>query len=471
MGRAAVSPRRNRPAGPILLLILVGMVLGGVLGAVVGATQQPTFPATSLLQVSPVTLPALASLQGTPPSEQESNQYTSGELAFLAGDGLKRAVELQLGIAPIDFTAVEDSQTSVVRLTATSTSQEEAVRIVQTALDLYSARRAEQAAVRTEQSLVAVDRALAELTGPDADDGDASAARVDRLRNLRLDVILQSTDGRIDVIEPPAPAPATGSAAWLLPTVLGVVLGGLVAAAVLLGRRALSSRMESVDDVLTVVDRVLQPEIVVRDEFGVTPLTAADRRTARLLVAQIFAGQPTSGRIIVAAGVSDRSGTTAVASLVAAGAADYGPTVLLRRGRSPSGMTSPEEAGESPEGADLPADSLRIVDLTPEFSELEICGDRFYELVDAAGFTGPCVVVDAGTITDSPQLLRSLSRASVVVLVLRLGVDGMSEAAGVVAAAGSSVGRISAALTRLPLLAPLPTRSSWANRRKDASRV
>lgn len=460
-----MPPRRNRPAGPVLLAIVIGMVIGGALGALVGSTQRPTYPATSLLQVSPVTLPALASLQGTAPSEQELTQYTSGELAFLAGDGLKRAVELQLAVAPIDFTAVEDSQTSVVRLTATSTSQEEAVRIVQTALDLYSARRAKQAEAQTEQSLAAVDRALADLTGPDSDDDAAAAARVDRLQNLRLDVILQSTDGSVDVIEPPAPAPAVGAAAWLLPTVLGVVLGGLFVAAVLLGRRALSSRLESIDDVLTVVDRVLQPEIVVRGGFAAAPLTSADRRTARLLVAQIFAGQPTSDRIVVAAGVSGRSGTTTVASLVAAGAADYGPTVLLRRCPAPSGEDAdPEEARRLPDGAGprgLSTDSLSVVDLTPDRSELEIGGDRFHDLVDGAGFTSPCVIVDAGAITDSAQLLRSLSRASDVVLVLRLGADGMSEAAGVVAAAGSGAGRISAAVTRLPLLASIPTPSSW----------
>ncbi|MBW0114571.1 hypothetical protein [Pseudonocardia abyssalis] len=407
----------------------------------------------------------MASLQGAPASEQELTEYTSGELAFLAGDGLKRAVEVQLGLAPVDFTAVEDSQTSVVRLTAVSASQQEAVRIVQTALDLYSARRAEQAASQTEQSLAVVDRALAELNRPDAD-VDAAAAAIDRLQNLRLDVILQSSDGSVNVIEPPAPAPAVGSAKWLLPTVLGLALGGLSAVAVLLGRRALSSRVESIDDVLTVVDRVLQPEILVRGGVGEGPLSAADRRTARLLVAQIFAGQPISGRVVVAAGISDRSGTTTVASLIAAGAADYGPTVLLRRGRPASGDASAQETqglSDASEPSGPRTGSPNVIDLTPDHSELEVGGDRFHELVDAADLTSPCVVVDASAITDSPQLLRSLSHASDVVLVLRLGADGMSEAAGVVAAAGSGGGRISAALTRRSLLASVPMPTSWKN--------
>lgn len=457
-----MAPRRTRSAGPLLALFLVGMLLGGSIGAVIGSFSPPTYGAASLLQLSPVTLPALASLQGAQQTEQELTQYTSGELAFLSGEGLKRALEERLGTAPVDFAAVEDAQSSVVRLSATSTSQEEAIRIVRTAVELYSERRVAQDAERTAGALAAVDRALAEATGPAAPRDTGAAARIERLQNLRLDVVLQSGEGAVDIIEEPAAAAQEGSAPWVLPTALGAVLGGLVAVLAVLLRRALSSRVQSVDDVQPVVDRVLQPEVRLRSPGSrrTADQEDADLRTARLLVAQIFGGQPTIGRIVVAAGVSARSGTSTVASLVAAGAADHGSTILLRL--RPPRQPDPQPGAEAPQTRQLPdgsevtgerSDPLQIVDLPPDRPRLEIGGQRFREILAATGRANPCVVVDGGVITDSPDLLRTLSHATDVVLVLRLGADTLSDAAGVVASAGSGAGRLSAALTRLPWFA------------------
>jgi len=115
-------------------------------------------------------------------------------------------------------------------------------------------------------------------------------------------------------------------------------------------------------------------------------------------------GRPMAGRVIVVAGASSASGSEAVAAAISAAAAEL-----------------------------CPVERRRVVAGCP-LGEPE---------------TG-CLIVDGGSLADSPGLPDALRQASDVLLAFRTGVDGLSEAVTLATVANDGPARISAVLTTAP---------------------
>jgi len=441
---------RGGTLSALSVVLTVGLVLGALLGAVLGAVQGRQPSATALLQLTPPSSPALTALGGGPPSSDTAENYVAGELAYLSSSTVRETLAERLGLgSPPDFIAAQESTSSVVRLTAEAGSEAAAVRIVQSAVDLYVQHRAEQAEQRTTAALASVDAALGPLTAdPDALDDPRVQGLVDRLQNLRLDVLVQSgQDAAVEVVQPPAADPESGTPLWVLGIALGACVGGLVAVGAFRLRRTWSRRLMDPADLTGIAAKVLHPQVRLDRDWVQAPAGTDQPRyqhLARLLVAQVIGQEPTAGRTIVVAGASGASGSAAVASLIAVGAAEHGPTVLVRVGGRDSPhplLTGPVVLGRTV------YHRLWRQHVARNGHPVAPGGGTVTAAMAAADITESCVVVDAGLVTGSPAALESLRQASDVVLVVRLGVDELSDAAAVTATAGGYPGRVAAVVT------------------------
>jgi len=450
---AQLTLDRGRALSALSLVLTLGVVLGALLGALLGVVQGRQPSAAALLQLTPPSSPALTVLDGGPPPSDTATNYVAGELAYLSSSAARQALQQRLGLdsAP-GFTAAQESTSSVVRLSAEAGTEDAAVRIVQSVIDLYVQRRAAQAQQRTQAALATVDAALGPLTAEaEAVDDPAVQALVDRLQNLRLDVQLQSgRDAAVEVVQAPSADPDTGAPLWVLGAALGACCGGLLATGAFLLRRTWSPRLWDVADLAGIAGRVLLPEVRLKRGW-VQRLAGTDRQLARLLLAQVLGQCPPAGRTIVVTGASGASGTEAIAALIAVGAAEHGPTLLVRvgaRARPHPLAIAPVAIGR--DGVDVRGtghDRLWTVDVARNGHPVTLDGAAMTVAVGTAGAAEPCVIVDAGSVTGSPAALESLRQAGDVVLVVRLGVDARSEAAAVTAAAGGDAGRVSAVVT------------------------
>ncbi len=457
----ALAPR-GRSVRAVVAVVLAGMLVGAGAGSLVGAGGAPDVEASALVQLSPDREPGLGAIGA---GEETTESFTTTELAWLTGPGLRAATEERLAGAPVrSVSALRVGGSSVVEIAATGASPEEALRVVEAAVATYTERRVEQFRTSMDAAIASTEVALAELGGPDVVRSDLPTAdqfRYDRLVSARSDLLLlRSSDPQpVQVIEEPNVVAQDGPGTGLLAAVLGAVLGGLLALGAHTAWRSRTELVLAPADALSVTGRILHPELRLPADWSTRMLQVLrrdDRQHARLLVGQIAHRGSLAARIIAVVGAGPDSGSRAVATLVAVGAADRASTLLVEvnaEDRHPLVATAAERspAGRGAGAHPTDVDGLEIA----SFPRAEAghggrrrVDPRWAVAVEIALAERRCVVID---LRDMPELVRTLPPAAEVVLAVGVGVDSVPDASAVaVAVHGEQTGEPYAVVTRLP---------------------
>ncbi|MET0897034.1 MAG: hypothetical protein ABWY45_03875 [Mycobacterium sp.] len=373
---ATVTSLETRAIGARLFAAsAVGIGVGALVGGLVFGMLKPEMTATSFVRISePVELVALAGGASltTPITQDNQENYVAGEVAFLTGDGFARAVGDKMGKSePADFEVTQNGTTTVVSIGSTAESSSEAIRTVDMVLDLYRQRLAQ----RTDQRLRSILPALSQW------ESDAPSRRED-IQELRQRIELQSAPSNTLVVLQPPTADAPATHRWVIGALVGALLLGILAPAILWAIRRRAGRLSSAAEVMNIVDGVLVPAVSLRQ-----PRRRSWGESQTSLARTFWAQLPSSAsrRVVVVIGASSSSGTATVAGLLHFAASENGAVETI---------------------------TLIERDVEP--------------LVLASGDTA--LIIDAGAVGGSrlqPQAVRS---ATDLVMVSRLGVDTVLQA-------------------------------------------
>lgn len=451
-----VTGARDQSLRALLAVLATGLALGGLVGGLMAGPAGGQ-PASALVELVAMPDPALVGVDSTAPSPETLAAYVAGEFAQLSGEGFRSAVSQQVGSAEApDAPRIEVSRigtSSVVRFSATGATDQAGLKVVQTAVELYGQRRTDEFRAHIEKSIASIDQTLRDIEAPPADRNRIDAgrqARIDRLLTLRADLILQSHRGRAlaRILAPPAVSPSSPTPPWLLPAVLGALIGGLLALGARALRRSTTTTILTSADAQTVTDCVLYPQVQLSPGWATMGLRLPrphDRHTSRLLVAQISGPRPLSGRVISVVGASRASASRRVATMIALGAAAQAPTLLVEFKDAES-----EPSTDAATVSDCPpvtkTGGLVIMQLPTARSDAA-ARDGWATLHKTISDGRYCVVLDAGT---SPEVLRQLPAPVEAVLVVGLGVDSKPQAAALASAIPATTGRLLGVVTRLP---------------------
>lgn len=373
---------------------IVGAILGAVLGALLFGSLRSERTATAFLRITPpVDLTALAggADQTTPDPQDVTEQYVTGEVAYLSGEGFAQAVGLKLAeSSPASIVVAQAGGSSVVTISNSSRTADEARRTVQAAIDIYGTHLAQ----RVDQQLRAILPTLDRWQLADAADGQ----RLAEIAKLREGLLLQAAQASVVTVLQPPTVDAPGLTRWLIGALLGGVLGAALVVLAVMRRTRRAGQPELVAQLSEAVDAVIGPAVNLRATEG--PEQAA---LARTLYTQCVAAG--SHRAIVLIGASAESGTTAIATMFELAASERGPVTRV-------------DAGE---GTTLPASNP-----------------------DAT------LIVDAGAFGASALVQRAIELASVLVVVARIDYDTTANAVTASAAAQSGTAPVLGAFTYQP---------------------
>lgn len=338
----------------LLLGGLIGLCAGALLGAVaLGALAADTTATAFLRLQNPADLTAIAggANQVTPDNQDNTATFVAGEIAYLSGDGFGQAVARKMAMdKPADLMIAQASESPVVTISYSSASRDDAIRTVQAAIDLYR----QQLEQRVDAELRTILPALAEWERNDA----ADPARLQDIQRVRESVELQAAQASsLLVVQPPTPNRPSNQL-WLIGAILGGLLGGACAVAVLLARRRRSGHGSVVKTLTGSVDAVLLPavdlDLPARDAW-----TEEQARLARALYAQCPGAG--SNRAIVVVGASPPSGAPVVTTLLESAAAESGPAAATL-----SGLHAAPSPAETAGARVVHAGSVGDATLTPE---------------------------------------------------------------------------------------------------------
>jgi hypothetical protein len=278
---------------------------------------------------------------------------------------------------------------------------------------------------------------------------------IDRLSSLRADLLLLTyRDANVvDVLQPPSIVHGSGPSARLLGVVLGALCGGLAAIGAVTFWRAGTAGLISPANAGAVVGRVLHPQVRLARRWSSAAFLAdpsRDRYVPRLLATQLAGRRSLAGHVIAVTGVSPRSASAAVATMIAVGAAEQTPALLARFGGYSACAESVRGNGQGLERIPSGVDNLTVVELDNLSRPIDVARGGLAQLVDAAKSEGRCLVVHVGCLRSSPDMLHLLPSTADLVLALGAGVDTLAEAAAAVAASCTAAGRLVAVVTRVP---------------------
>jgi hypothetical protein len=395
--------------------LAVGVAVGAAVGAIIGGLGFSALgtesTATALVRLTPpVELTALATGadRATPDTEAYVTQYVAGEVAYLSGTGFTRAVGKSLGQSgPADIDVLQEIGTAVIDFSGKAASEAEAIRLVQAAIDVYAAQVGERSQRQLQTILPALDTWQAEASAA------GNVARVRDIQTVRESIGLAAgTPASITVLQAPA-VDETSESQPVLGAVLGALVGASLAPLLALSRRRKTGRLTSANQVAAYVDRVIGPAVDL-DQAARQDQSIA---LARTLLAQLTSAGPPG--VVVVIGASSASGTSEIASLLAAAAAEAGSAHLIRLENE---TTSP---------------------------------------FAATGHDGT-LVVDAGALGESWLLSEAVRHATDLVVVTRLDVDTAQQVYMVRSATRTSSSRLTAIVTIHPKN-KLPRRGSGAS--------
>ncbi|MCO1658252.1 hypothetical protein [Pseudonocardia humida] len=432
--RVGLATARGRGTGGVVLAVVLGLLLGGPAGGAAGYLLGTQASASSLVRpVPPVvvdTADGSAAVEQTGPAALTA--FLAGETVRLSDGAFAAAVAERLGRggAP-GIDVAREPGTPLLRITGTARDATSALAATTAAVQVYTERRDAENRTALDAALAGIDGVIAALGQPAPGDA-ALPARIDRLRDLRADVAVRAgaVGPSVAVLEPPAPLAASWPR-WQLWAALGA-LAGAVLALVLLALRRLRTRSLLAPGALEGhVGTVLLPPVRLAARWP-ERLTGGpgspERRTARLLLAQLLGEREPAGRVIVVLGGSAGSRADAVATLLAVAAAERAATALVRlgarhRGRDPLERVLPMD----PDGRGRPlVDGLTVLDADTDDVPGGLDG-----LIAAQARRASMVVLDAGTAGGDADLPIALRAADLVVLVARSGVDRPADVAAV----------------------------------------
>ena len=290
-----------------LLCAVLGALLGGA--SQIGGTSRSAEAMVRLEQPASVS----AVLSGQPTSTDELQSYVSGEIAYLSGSGFHNAVKAQLGSdSDPTISAVQNSNSAVVTISATSPDENEAMRAVDTAISTYLAHTSQELNDRNNAALDSINALI---------NRQQAAGRTSGIQELRTQASalqLQMAAGATATVVQPATETSSGSSNWRITAAIGAIVGALVGlggALVWRSRKKFISSPSDAEEVAT----TLTPVVATSGRSGVAP-TEAEKDAARSMFAQL--GSPRHGTIAVV-GASADSGTRRVGELLAGAAANH----------------------------------------------------------------------------------------------------------------------------------------------------
>lgn len=344
----------------VMIKLLIAAVVGVCVGALVGGLGFGALgtdtTATAFLRLrNPADLIAIAggASQITPDNQDNTGKFVTGEIAYLTGEGFAQAVARKMAKdEPTELSVAQASESAVVTMSYSSSSADEAVRTVQAAIDLYR----QQLQRRADVQLGAI---LPTVSGWQQGDA-ADATRMQDLQRVRESVQLQSAEAAtLMVVQAPTPN-RPSSHQWVIGALLGGLVGGSVAIAIVLARRRRSGRGSLVTTLSDTVDGVLLPavdlDLPARDAW-----TDEQSQLGRTLLAQC----PSAGstRAILVVGATSSSGSSIVAALLERAAAEMQPVAGTA---SPAGQHSQPGPGGPPETQVLVGGAVGDATLTPD---------------------------------------------------------------------------------------------------------
>jgi len=379
--------------------VAVGAIVGAIIGGLCFSALGTKSTASALIRLTPpVELTALATGadRSTPDTEAYVTQYVAGEVAYLSGIGFTRAVGKSLGQSgPANVDVLLEIGSAVIDFSGSADSDADATRLVQAAIDVYGAQVGERSKRQLQTILPALDTWEAEANAA----GDLE--RVRDIRTVRESIALEAgTPASITVLQAPAVEGASESRA-LLGAVLGALLGACVVPLRQLSQRRKTGRLVAPSDLCAYVDGLIGPTV----DLDHAAHQGQPSPLSRTLLAQCTSAGP--NRTVVVIGASQSSGTSVIASLLAAAAAEAGPARTIRLQDE---STSPFGAGE---------------------------------------YDGT-LVIDAGALGESWLLSEAVRRATDLIVVARLDVDTVQQVFLVRSATAASSSRLAAIVTFHP---------------------
>lgn len=396
---------------PLWPATVVGIAVGAALGgmALQSSTADPSVSA--LIRIDQPVDPNQI-LTTNAPSVESQQSYISGEIAYLSSPGFATSLRTALNQpGNPNLTATQDSQSSIITLSATAPTAGQATSVIDTALRLYSDhvvqqnRQREQAAIDAlngvinglrDQIRIANEAPFLEpqydefgnlIPPPPVPDTIGFQDRINDLQaqKLSLDVQMLRPPG-VQVVQPPTEMPLAGVPHWWLGAVGGGLLGGLLALALAIVWRQRSGVITSMGVLEDEVAGVLWPVVKLRSYGERAKVTKSEAENARAVYAQLPAAR---GACILVVGASAQSGTDGMARLLSFAAAEQGPVDTIRQ----------RHANEVIERRILPRSR-----------------------------NSTTVIIDGGSLTNSSALPRAAGLATHVIIVAMIGLDTYRQA-------------------------------------------
>lgn len=396
---------------PLWPATVVGIAVGAALGgmALQSSTADPSVSA--LIRIDQPVDPNQI-LTTNAPSVESQQSYISGEIAYLSSPGFATSLRTALNQpGNPSLTATQDSQSSIITLSATAPTAGQATSVIDTALRLYSDhvvqqnRQREQAAIDAlngvinglrDQIRIANEAPFLEpqydefgnlIPPPPVPDTIGFQDRINDLQaqKLSLDVQMLRPPG-VQVVQPPTEMPLAGVPHWWLGAVGGGLLGGLLALALAIVWRQRSGVITSMGVLEDEVAGVLWPVVKLRSYGERAKVTKSEAENARAVYAQLPAAR---GACILVVGASAQSGTDGMARLLSFAAAEQGPVDTIRQ----------RHANEVIERRILPRSR-----------------------------NSTTVIIDGGSLTNSSALPRAAGLATHVIIVAMIGLDTYRQA-------------------------------------------
>jgi len=365
--RADIWPGPAAPLPWLAELALIGAVIGGLLGLLLGATAAERVSASATVEVLPdsqvLNGPLTAINQST-----ISDTLVTGELEVL--NSLRLAQE-ETADDSVALTVTQVGTSDALRLAATAPSADEATAAVQTLLDSYVAGRRTAAGDAVTGSLTALQQRLDALGVLGGSANSPLTQEVERLLAQQSD--LQAAQTRVDSVVPvlrrPTVDEASGASPVVLDTILGAVLGAVLALAAGAIWRATSGRLFDARLLVAAGVPVMLPRLPagrVRGRGQQLPArmpTADALASSRLLVPQVLdiSSAPASLAVL---GADERSGAAEVAWELAWAMSSSGVPVALLTASARHRTSSDQLPAAESLGSEHPlAPALTVVEL------------------------------------------------------------------------------------------------------------
>jgi predicted lipid-binding transport protein (Tim44 family) len=449
---------RGTTVGGLLAALMAGVLLGGVVGGFAGAATGGV-TASALVEIAAPDDPgiAVAYSSGSAQSSDSLANFAANEFASLSSDAFRDQVAERAGTPDgPSITVTRVGQSTVADFSATGATDELSLKVVQTGVDLYVERRTNEHWEHIRSSIASIDTTLAEIQAPPADPRQSvdpnRAALVDRLLSARSDLLLlQNRDTvPIQVVEPPAVAATGGLATWLLGAVLGALVGGLLAIGLMTLVRSRSTIIRDTPAAESVLGQILHPVISLSGDWpatGLQVLRTRDRYAAKVLAGQVSGPTPLTGRTIGVVAASGDSASRAVATLLAVGASDLVPTVLVEFGAECHPLVPGDGHQVGVHLKQTEIDGLTFTRVKHPAGPGRAGDAEWRGLIGTIRSGQRCVVIDVGT---RPELLRLLPMGVEPVVVVGLGIDDEQHVAALAAGLPEPAGPTVGVATHLP---------------------